>query len=214
MFKDMNSLKRHISPDVQIMSEPPLVPAKKRRKTVEWTAEERQMAQKMAADHDLLWLKSRATIFLASGREYVDMIGCLAGGGFVTVKGHWEPSADKLWTGAENVFFNTYLQPMLQSGAFEFVVPQVSIYMPGQKISPDFAAFDQAGVCSFYEVKGSYALGSQSRASAKYRWLRYYLDVTSSPHWIYWATLTKLGGDFNVKEVRITDKKHPLLGGK
>ena len=159
---------------------------------------------------EYLWFRLRGMVQTVYEEMSGKAVVCkMAGGTEVVPNPHFpalhEPSR---WTGPERAFFLYYLMPRLQSGTFEFVMDQVRIYMPGQKVTPDFVAVDGKGVAHHYEVKGEYKLRSESRASVKMRWLKSYLQAHGSPHRVYWAKKTGIGG-FKVKEVKAEMGKHP-----
>lgn len=216
MFRSMDELRKHMGPDTSVLDDgsgrrkEPRQKAKRPR--VAWTDEEKRVARAVFQEEATLWLKARAIVYGRDGSDYVAFAGALKSGGYVLHKTSWEPaeSPDTGWTGAERDFYFTYLYPLLQAGALDIVIAQAPIYMPGQRVTVDFVGFDHQGIAHHYEVKGKYKLGSESRASVKYRWLRYYLDNIKSPHLVYWAKDAG-SGDFRVREIVLSETRNPLM---
>lgn len=193
---------------------------KAQRQKPTWTDEEVEAArrlQKAFERGDILWWVARPMILRAYDNVYnaVDFVACHTKGYMPYTYSLEHPPHERItgtkhddtWTGAENDFYMSHLLPLLHAGEYRCVIPQVTIYMPGQTVTCDFVAFDKNGIADHYEVKGSKALGSQSRASVKYRWLKAWMVQNDSPHRVMWAQ------NGRVREIHVKQAHHPMLRG-
>ena len=80
-----------------------------------------------------------------------------------------QPATVRKKSETELRFEREYLEPRLDTVSI-FWQYEPSIRMVGQTYSPDYLEVCRDGQVNFYEVKGSFSLGSESRSSAKLRW--------------------------------------------
>lgn len=193
------------------------------RPTPTWTDEEKKIApklQELLDDGTLIWWVARPTVFTKTGQRYEDFIACYTDTGVYSYSLNAKPyeritgtKQDDYWTKPEMDFYHVHLLPLLDAGVYTMVIPQVTIHMLGQSVTCDFVAYNpKDGLVDHFEVKGGFALGSQGRASVKYRWLKSWLVSLGSKHRIHWATVTD--GGIKVREITVKRKKHPMLKGE
>lgn len=116
------------------------------------------------------------------------------------------------WTKTETDFARDVLEPMLERGEIVFWTDQMEFRLPGQTYTADFVAMGSGGEWLVYEVKGSYALGSQGRSSVKLRWALDHLDKFASVQ-MFWCKQRK-DGTFAIKRVVNGRRKHAMLKAK
>lgn len=129
-----------------------------------------------------------------------------------------ETGKKKKWSAPEVAFAKTVLQPMLERGEILWWTDQVEIHLTGQTYTPDFMAMGANWDWIFYEVKGSFGLGSEDRSSVKLRFFLLQLQQTDQPIPIngvrvLWCKQLK-DKTFKIREVVNTRRKHPILRQK
>lgn len=125
------------------------------------------------------------------------------------------------WTGVEKRFAREYLLPLVLDGTYLWVMPQVAVYMVGQRYTFDFVALRRDGGADHYEIKGSIGreqnrgLGSEERASAKIRWATSFLrEKPDSLHRVFWVAWRSMRGNppqWHVREIHPDRKLHPIF---
>lgn len=119
---------------------------------------------------------------------------------------------EKPWTQVEIDFARDILEPKIKSGEIVWWTDQVSFRLPGQTYTCDFLAMSAAGEWLIYEIKGSYALGSQDRSSVKLRFLKSQLDTAGNVH-VLWCKQRK-DKTFRIREITNKRQAHPMLKEK
>lgn len=120
--------------------------------------------------------------------------------------------AGKPWTQVEIDFARDILEPKIKSGEIVWWTDQVSFRLPGQTYTCDFLAMSATGEWLIYEIKGSYALGSQDRSSVKLRFLKSQLDAAGNVR-VLWCKQRK-DKTFRIREITNKRQAHPMLKEK
>ena len=108
---------------------------------------------------------------------------------------------DDAWTQTEIAFATEHLEPRLEAGVSLAWWPQPKFRLPFMTYTPDFAEITSMGILFFYEVKGSYRLGSAGRSSVALRAFSHFSQGTGTI--VYRATRT----DDGWKMENIEDKR-------
>jgi len=111
-------------------------------------------------------------------------------------------------------FAVNYLEDRVISGqSLGWAHEPIKIRMVGQTYTPDFVEWGADGCTTWYEVKGHQKLGSQDRASVKFRFTAALFETGVVR--FSWAK-EKKGGGFTIKRLPMQGKRkaHPELKGE